>query len=198
MSIFNRFRKEKKPPKEMIKVFEEMKTQMEGHKLADEALSYRNLGEYEKAYGLLMKSLQNYHYLPAITLIGTTAVIQGNIEKAIEWFELNTINPPKGNGYLIIEWYANLGLIYFLKKHDLEKARSIYEKALSIPKSNGIDDGSYDLIISGVHRDIAVVYFMCGQIILAAKYARIRLDFNPDCEIGKEILEACEKKSDKL
>ncbi|MBM3150707.1 MAG: tetratricopeptide repeat protein [Chloroflexi bacterium] len=191
MSVQNGSRKEKKPPKGVERIFERMKKQLEGKMMADEAISYRNLGEYEKAYKLLIESFEKYRYLPAITLIGTTALLKGDIDKAIEWFEVNIENPPEGSGYLLIEWYANLGLIFFQNKQDYSKARTIYEKALGIPKSSDIDDGLYNTMISGVHRDIAAVYMRCGQISLAADYARKRLAFDPDCEISKKVLAAC-------
>jgi tetratricopeptide (TPR) repeat protein len=188
MGFFNIFKKDKKPPKEFEKIFEKMKIQLEGKKLADEAISYQNLGEYERAYNLLMESIEKFNYLPAITLIGTTALLKGDIEKAIEWFEINIKNPPKGGSHLIIEWYANLGLIYFRKKEDIEKARMIYEKALCIPKPPEISDGLYNTIISGVHRDIAVVYLISGEISLANNFARKRLAFDPDCASSKKVL----------
>ncbi len=171
MSFLNPFRKDRRPPKAVEKVFEKMRVELEGRKLADEAISYRNLGEYEKALRLLMDAVQKYNYTPALTLVGTTALLKGDIDGAINWFEANIKDPPKGSSYLAIEWYANLGVIYLYKKEDCKKACVMCEKALSLSKPIEINDEQYNTTISAVHRDLAVAYLACGEISLALDFA---------------------------
>ncbi len=190
MGIFNFFRKNK-PPKEVEKVFEKMRLELEGRKLADEAISYRNLGEYNKAFELLRKAIEKYNYKPAITLIGTTAMIKGDFDGAIDWFEVNIKNPPKEEEYLLIEWYSNLGVIHLFKKEDCETACTIFEKALSIPKPSEISDDKYEAMISPIHRDLAIAYLACGQISLAASFARKRLAYDPNCEKSQRVISMC-------
>jgi len=191
MSLLNPFRKNKKPPKEVEKVFEEMRVGLEGRKLADEAISYRNLGEYNKALRLLMDALEKYGYKPAITLIGTTALLKGDIEGAIKWFETNIKDHPKDEDGLLIEWYGNLGVIYLYKKEDWKTARVICERALNIPKPPKISDEQYEFMISLVHRDVAVAYLACGEITLALDFARKRLAFDPNDDSSKKVISMC-------
>ncbi len=65
-----------------------MAREEEGRKLADQAISYRNVGNFNKALELLKRALTEFDYKPAIVLIGTTAVLKGEIKNAIRWFEL--------------------------------------------------------------------------------------------------------------
>lgn len=194
MSFLNPFRKDKRPPrpsKAVEKIFEKMRVELEGRKLADEAISYRNLGEYEKALRLLMDAVQKYNYTPALTLIGTTILLKGDVDGAIDWFDANIKNPPKGSSYLAIEWYANLGVIYLYKKEDCKKACVMCEKTLSPSKPIEISDEQYNITISAVHRDLAVAYLACGEISLALDFAKKRLAFNPGCDTSKKVISMC-------
>jgi tetratricopeptide (TPR) repeat protein len=188
MSFFNFFRNDKKPPKAVERVFEKMKVDLEGRELSDKAISYRNLGEYDKALTLLKDAIEKYNYKPAITLIGTTALLKGDVDSAISWFEVNIKKPPKDARYLLIEWYANLGVIYLYKKEDFTTACTMFEKALNIPKSDELSNAKYEAMISPIHRDIAIAYLACGENTLAVDFAKKRLASDPNCEKSKKVI----------
>jgi tetratricopeptide (TPR) repeat protein len=197
MGFFNFFKKkEKAPPKEVRLVFEKMKRQMEGRKLADQAISYRNVGNYDKAFSLLEMALVDFGYKPAITLIGTTKVLQGDIEGAIEWFsdQLNTLR--EDGDYPVMEIYANLGSIYNKYLHDYTKALYMYNKALDLPRLNSVSEEHYRLMLSNVHHDMAIVYVNLGELSLAREYAKKRLGVQPDCADSKAIMAHITKLSD--
>jgi tetratricopeptide (TPR) repeat protein len=110
MPLFRRPKSGDEPPKEVQRVFEHMKRNLEGRRLADEAISYRNLGNYNRALELLKKALEEFDYKPAITLIGTTAVLKGDVEGAIQWFSLAIEQHLKRGDFPLIELYANLAV----------------------------------------------------------------------------------------
>lgn len=192
MDLLKLFRKDKTLPKGVERVFEKMKFEMEGRKLADQAISYRNLGEYQKALLLLREALEKYRYMPAVTLIGTTAMIKGDIDGAIDWFEGNIRSPMKGAEYLLIELYGNLGAIYLYKKEDARQARALFERALTLPKPDDMSDEHYATSLSLIHRDIAVTYLALGEEFLARDFATKRLKFNPDCDSSKRVISMCQ------
>lgn len=195
MGLFKFLRKkEKDPPKEVKKVFAKMDRFMEGRKLADEAISYRNVGNYDKAFRLFEISLRDFNYTPAITLIGTTKVLQGDINGALKWF-MDKLNTVSADEYPIIEFYANVGSIYNKYLSDYSKAVKMYEKALKMPRPYSISEDNYRVMVSMVHHDMAIVYKNLGNLSLASKYAKLRLEVVPDCSDCLELISSIAKTS---
>jgi tetratricopeptide (TPR) repeat protein len=190
MGIFDFLRKKKEePPKALKRVFDIMGREFEGRKLVDEAISYRNLGDYEKALKLLYRALTEFKYAPAATLIGTTAVIKGDIDGAIRWFELQIKERGAANDPPLIELYANLGSIYNKYRRDYAKALQMYEMALKAPRPGIYDDQAYAQMESNVNHDIAVVYWTLRDHAKAREYAEARLRIQPDCPDCQKIIE---------
>jgi|688.fasta_scaffold74973_1 tetratricopeptide (TPR) repeat protein len=190
MRIFDMFKKKKEELPEAVKrVFDVMGREFEGRKLTDEAISYRNLGDYEKALTLLHRALTEFKYAPAATLIGTTAVIKGDIDGAIRWFELQIKERGAANDLPLIELYANLGSIYNKFRRDYAKALQVYEMALKAPRPGIYDDQAYALMVSNVYHDIAVVYWTLKNNAKAREYAEARLRIQPDCPDCQKIIE---------
>ncbi|MEK6916185.1 MAG: tetratricopeptide repeat protein [Nanoarchaeota archaeon] len=141
MGLFDYFRKkETELPKELVPVFATMHKARLGRKLADEALSHRNINNFDKALSLLKESLEKYDYIPAMSLISTTLILNEQYIEAIKWINNCLKNLNEENSYIKIELLANLGLIYYSKFKDYKKALEIYLESLSIPKPSNISD----------------------------------------------------------
>lgn len=195
MGLFDIFRRKEKIPKAAERIFEAIQKELEGKKLADEAISYRNLGKYEKAFSLLMKALTEFDYKPALLLIGTTAIAKRDIDGAIDWFTTLIEDQGKRRDFPLIEIYANLGSIYFKYREDFEKSIDFYERALTAPRSPDFSSEYYQIAESSVHRDIAVVYQKFGDFSKAREHASKSLQVNPDCSVSKSVLLYCDDQS---
>lgn len=191
MGFFNFFKKKKNASKGITNVFEEMRLQEEGKKLTNQGISYRNLGEYEKAMKIFMEAITKFSYMPAITYIGTTAILKGDIDGAIKWFEISIKKPPKGSNYMEFEWQNQLGLIYLYHKNDPDEAKNKFEAALRAPKPDKISDEIYKVIISETHRNLAAAHLLLGELDEAYFYAMKRLAVDPDCEKSQKIVSVC-------
>lgn len=188
MGIFNIKKKKKTDtPEKLIPIFEKMKRNMDGRKIADEALSHRNLGNFDKALSLLKESLNKFDYIPAMTLISTTFILQKKYNEAIDWIKKCLIKLKDSNTYIKMELLANLGLIYFRELKDYDKALKVYLNALRINKPTEIDEDAYELMKSNIYRDLAGVYFMSGDIENSYKCCKLRLKVVADCELTLKL-----------
>lgn len=125
----------------------------------------------------------------AATLIGTTAVIKGDIDGAIRWFELQIKERGAAKDLPLIELYANLGSIYNKYRKDHAKALQMYEMALKAPRPGIYDEQAYAQLESSVNHDIAVVYWTLRDHAKAREYAEARLRIQPDCPDCQKIIE---------
>jgi tetratricopeptide (TPR) repeat protein len=188
MGFFSRFfAKGESVPRELRPVFEEMRRNEEGRKLADQAISYRNVGNFDKALKLLMQALSEFGYDPAIILIGTTAVKKGNVAEAVRWFELQIKAKEKSRDFPLIELYANLGSIYHKHYQDDDKALAAYANALRAPRPSVYDEVAYSHMESNVYHDMAVVYSKMDDFIGARRSAEKCVRLRPDCPVCGEI-----------
>ena len=192
MGLIDFFRKKEGIPKAVERVFEKMKRELEGKKLADQAISCRNLGNFEKAFSLLRRALTEFDYKPAILLIGTTAVVKGDINGAIEWFTTSIEDQHKRGDAPLIELYANLGSIYCKHRQECGKAIDLYRKALDAPRPPIYGEDYYLLCVSAVHRDMAVAFQTLGSYSNARAYAVNTLQVDPDCSVSKAIISFCD------
>ena len=203
MSIFDLFRKKKKKdlPEDIQRVFDKIwrveAREQEGRKITDEAISYRNLGNFEKATELLYRALNEFEYTPAAVLVGTTLAMKGDIDGAIRWFELQIKEHGAANDFPLIEFYANLGSIYNRNRKDYAKALQMYASALKAPRPAIYDDQAYAQIESNVFHDMAIVYWTLGDHTRARRYVEERLRVQPDCPDCKKIIEQLARR-DKL
>lgn len=183
MSLFDLFRRKRDDlPKEVRRMFAIQERYLNGKKLADEAISYRNVGNYEKAFELLKRAIDGYDYKSAITLVGTTAVMKGDIDAAIEWFSLQLRTLPDNGDYCLIELYANLGSIYNQYVRDYDRALEMYEKGLDACPPTDIDHRGYQLMVTNVYRDMAIVYQNLGDPDRAREYAQKVLQHSPELD----------------
>ena len=191
MGVLRLFKKKDRldPPKKVREVMKKMAREEEGRKLADQAISYRNVGNFNKALELLKRALTEFDYKPAIVLIGTTAVLKGEIKNAIRWFELQIEEREKANDFPLIELYANIGSIYHKYYKDNRKALEMYSKALKAPRLAMYDEEAYSHMESNIYRDLAVVYGHLGDAIRSRKCAEKRLRVQPDCPVCRKILD---------
>jgi tetratricopeptide (TPR) repeat protein len=153
--------------------------------LADEAISYRNVGNYDKAFRLLKRAIDRHDYRAAIALVGTTAVMKGDIEGAIEWFSFQLRTLPDNGDYCLIELYANLGSIYNQYVQNYDRALEMYEKGLAAHPPVGIDRRGYDQMVTNAHRDMTIVYQNLGDLSRAKEYAQRVLRNSADDDIVK-------------
>ena len=184
--------KKKGPPKEVRDTLRTMMREEEGRKLADEAISYRNVGNFQKAFELLKRAATEFDYKPARVLIGTTAVLKGDIEGAIGWFEVQIKELEHDNEFPLIELYANLGSIYSKCHKDYARALEIYVKALQAPRPAIIADEGYSHMESNVYHDMAIAYCNLGDAVQARQCAEKRMQVEPDCPDCKKVLAFCE------
>ncbi len=194
MGLFKSGKKRITSSKEQKQIIEKLNRKVMGHRLADEAISYRNIGKYEKSLKLLKKSLFEFDYKPAISIIGVTLALKGDVNKAISWLSENIEKLEKQKGYPIIELYANLGWIFSsdtfgLKKYDT--AIDMYYKALSAPLAQNLSEDYYTFEIGNVYRDMAIVYYKSGDLSKAREYAQKRLETQPECIECRKLIELC-------
>jgi tetratricopeptide (TPR) repeat protein len=171
LDIFKRSKREPPLPDGVKRVFKMMDRQMEGRRLADEAISFRNVGSFDKALDLLKSALYEYEYTPAITLWGTTLLMKGDVQGAIDFFSRVIKEPDDLAGYPLIEAYANLGSIYNQHVRDYQRSLDMYEKGLAAPCPPSVENYEYDLSVSLVYHDIAIVYWNLQDMPRAREYS---------------------------
>jgi tetratricopeptide (TPR) repeat protein len=191
MGIFDFFKKEK-PDKEVEKIFGKMVNVQQAKAIVDKAISFRNLGQYDKAITLLKETLINYPvYTPAKMVLGTTLEISGDIDGAESQFKKILSEHVNGTDYPLIEVYANLGSLYYNHKKDIKTSMKYYELALNAPKAKIIDDEAYKFMVSNVHRDLCMIYFGEKNFPFAKQNALKRLQILKDCPIASRVYGCC-------
>lgn len=193
MVFFDFFKKKEKLNKEVIKAFNKIHNELTARQITDQAISYRNLKQYDKAVRLLKKAINEYHYSPANTILGNTLRMKGDIVAAEVHFKKILSEYIKGDDYPLLEIYANLGSLYHDDKNDTENALKYYELALNVPKPTkaGISDKGYEIMTSAVFRDLCSIYFGKHDIQRAKEYAFRRLKIEKDCPIASRVYANC-------
>lgn len=208
MGFFDFFKKKKKLNKDVIKVFNKIHDELTARQMTDQAISYRNLKQYDKAIDLLKNAIKKYHYSPAKNILGVTLLIKGDIDAAEKYLKKVVSEHIEKDDYPLIELYANLGSLYHNEKNDTETALKYYELALNAPKPTkaGISDKSYEIMLSGVFRDLCLIYFnktirQIKQIVtlkvlpqdfqLAKQYAFKRLQTEKKCPVASKVYGSC-------
>jgi tetratricopeptide (TPR) repeat protein len=192
MGFFDFFKK-KKPATEVEEVFERIHMRLTARKMVDQAISHRNLGQYDEAIALLNDVLKRYPiYRPAKTILGTTLMTKGDIEGAEKQFKKILAEHADGKDYPLIEVYANLGSLYNNHKKDISATLKYYQLALDSPKPDDVSDETYRLMVSNVYRDLCVIYFYkIRDLPVAKQFAMKRLEIVKDCSAAKKVYNFC-------
>jgi tetratricopeptide (TPR) repeat protein len=183
---------------------------LRGKKLANEGLSHRAIGNYDKALELFSQAIKQYTYLPAVSLVATTLIKQDRLDGAEKWIHTCLKHYQERTDFVgvKVELLANLGVIYVRTKRFAE-ALAAYETALGIGCPEDISPEVFDVMRSGIYRDLAFLYAClseeervahgndgrdlteCGRAIEYMKqsyeYCVRRLAVQPDCEHCLEL-----------
>ncbi len=201
MGIFD-FLKKKKKEKDIEEIFKKASRFTEAKQLVDKAISYRNLKQYDKAIKTLEDVLINYSfYLPAKTILGTTLLAKGDLNKAENQFNKILSEHSDDGQYALTEVYANLGALNYFHKNEKKTALEYYQLGLKSPRPENIDSNTYELLISNIYRDLSLLYSIEGDYLSAKKYAMLRLSVNKKCPIASKAYGVSlfnEFKNDKL
>ena len=193
MVFFDFFRKKKKLNKDVTKAFNKIHDELTARQMTDQAISYRNLKQYDKAIDLLKSAIKKYHYSPAKNILGVTLLIMGNVDAGEKYLKKVVSEHIENDDYPLIELYANLGSLYHNEKNDTEAALKYYELALNAPKPTkaGISDRAYEIMRSAVFRDLCSIYSGKHEIQRAKEYASMRLKSEKDCPIASRVYGNC-------
>lgn len=193
MGIFGFGKKENKLDKDVKKVFGKIHDRLAARQITDQAISYRNLKQYDKAISLLKKAINEYHYLPANSILGNTLAKKGEIDAAEIHFKNILSEHINKDDFPLIEIYANLGSLYHNYRKDDKTALKYYELALNapIPKETGVSEMGYDLMVSNVYLDLCNIHFQLKEIPLAKQYALKRLQTVKDCPLASRVYGCC-------
>jgi len=191
MGIFDFFKKGTLD-KDVGRVFHKMDNWLQGQQMVDQAISFRNLGQYDKAITILKETVGKYPiYVPAKIVLGNTLRIKGDIDGAEVLFKKILSEHATGDDYPLIEVYANLGVIYWLDRKDLKTSLKYYEIALNAKKPETIEDKKYELLRSDVYRDLCMIYFEAQNFELAKQYAFKRLQTIEHCPNASRVYGCC-------
>ncbi|MEK6692886.1 MAG: hypothetical protein AABY44_05605 [Nitrospirota bacterium] len=193
MGIFDFGKRKNKLDNDVNKIFAKYSDELTAQQMTDQAISYRNLKQYDKAISLLKKAIDEYHYLPANSILGNTLAMKGDIDSAEAHFKKMLSDCIKGDDYPLIEIYANLGALYHNYRKDDKTALKYYELALNapIPKADGVSEIGYDLMVSNVYLDLCVIHFHLQEFSLAQQYALKRLQTVKDCPSTARVYGCC-------
>jgi tetratricopeptide (TPR) repeat protein len=194
MGFFDFFKK-KKPATEVEKVFEKIHAQLKAKRIVDQAISHRNLGQYDKAICILRDVLKKYPvYTPAKSVLGVTLMKKGDIDDAERHFKNMLTEYVDGKNYPLAEIYANLGSLYHNYRKNIPTSLEYYRLALNSPKPDDVSDEEYRFILSGVYRDLCVIYSCdIGDLGLAKRYALRRLEVVKDCPTARKVYNLCSR-----
>jgi tetratricopeptide (TPR) repeat protein len=192
MGLFDFFKNQEKLNRD--KIFHKIHEQLTARQIVDQAISYRNLKQYDKAISLLKEAIRKFpDYLPAKTILGTTLADNGDIDGAELQFNKILTEHAQGQDYPLVEVYANLGSLYHNDRKDIQTALKYYQLALNTPrpKGVGIDDKIYEVMVSAVFRDLCSIYFGKQDFQLARQYALKRLQTVNDCPTASRVYGHC-------
>jgi tetratricopeptide (TPR) repeat protein len=198
MRFFDFFKKKKLSTK-VEKVFDKIHAELMARRMVDQAISHRNLGQYDQAICLLNDVLKKYSvYTPAKSVLGVTLIMKGDIDGAERHFKNMAAEYADGKEYPLAEIYANLGSLYHNYRKDIPTSLEYYQLALNSPKPDDISDEGYEIILSGVYRDLCVIYFYkIRDLALAKQYAIKRLEVVKDCPTAQRVYDICLKIEEK-
>ena len=193
MRSFDKFKKDRQNiPKDVERIFGKLYDIEKVKGIVDKAISFRELGQYDKAIGMLKQVISDYpDYRPAKTVLGVTLLQKGDISEAQKYFKKILAEHSNDNEFMMTDVYANLGSIRWKHYDDIDGALEYYNLALNAPKIPSIDNDSCELIKSNVHKDLCWLYFGQKNLPLARKYAALRFGLVRDCPVASKVLGFC-------
>lgn len=193
MGIFDFGKKKDKLNKDVRQIFDKVHDQLTARQITDQAISYRNLKQYDKAISLLKKAINEYHYLPASSILGNTLQMKGDIDAAEAHFKKILSEHINKDDFPLIEIYANLGSLYHNYRKDDKTALKYYELALNAPitKADDVSEKGYDLMVSNVYLDLCVIHFHLQEFSSAQQYAFKRLQTVKNCPSAARVYGCC-------
>ncbi len=185
MGIFNYF----KDRKEIDRIVDKVYTHQQAKDLVNKAISYRNINETQKAIEILEIVLDKHpEYRAANQIYGNTLRQAGMIDEAIHFFK-KIAKKDNGTGVCAPkEIYANIGVIYFFDKNDIQTALKYYKLALEAPECPSINKNGNKLITSSIYRDLAYIFFTQNDYKKSKNYSKKRLDVQSRCPVASRIL----------
>jgi tetratricopeptide (TPR) repeat protein len=195
MGFFNRKKvtnqnNEDKLSSEIERIFCKLSKNQEASKKVDKAISYRELGEYDRSIKILKDIINQYPaYFPAKNALGVTLLRKGDFKQA-EWLFLNIAKDSRNGSekFPLTDVYANLGVIRWKNYDDIDGAIKFYKLAIADESSPEIDQKTYEMVRSGPHRDLCWLYFGKQDLKNAMYHAKKRLDIVSDCIIASKVL----------
>jgi len=191
MGIFDFGKKKDKLDKDDWKWLKQFHSDvLTAQQITNQAISFRNLKQYDKAISLLKKAINEYHDPQAKSVLGNTLAMKGDIDAAEAHFKKMLSDCIKKDDYFLVEIYANLGSLYHNYRKDDNTALKYYQLALDVPKPKE-DNATYDLMVANVYRDLCVIHFHIENIHLAKQYAFKRLQTVKDCPTAARVYGCC-------
>lgn len=183
-----RFFQKRKEKIQIDKILDKVQHHQQAHDLVNKAISYRSIKEFVKSIQILEDVLEKFpSYFGAHSIYANTLRMIGKYDDAAKHLK-GVIKKYSGNKeYSLIEIWANLGAIYFIDKKDIDKALPLYKVALHASKPERIDEDSHELMLSSVHRDLAMVFFEKEDYPSAKKHALARLNIRNECPIASKF-----------
>jgi len=192
MALFD-FLKKRGDEDQVQEIFHKIHKEHQAKELVDKAISYRNLGKFDDAIAILRESLRVYpYYSPAKSVLGNTFWAKGDIASAEkEYLRIIADDANKEDFGLLIETYANLGLIHYSVKKDKQKALKYYNLGLVTPKPKNVSDEGYRIMLADIYRDLIVLYSKEENWDLLKKYALLRLECTNNCPVASVVYGFC-------
>ncbi len=175
---------------EIERIFSKLSENQEASKKVDKAISYRELGEFDKSIKILKNVTKEYpEYFPAKNALGVTLLRKGDFKQA-EWLFLNIAKDSRNGSekFPLTDVYANLGVIRWKNYDDIDGAIKFYKLAIADESNPEIDQKAYEMARSGPHRDLCWLYFGKQDLKKAMYHAKKRLDIVSDCIIASKVL----------
>ncbi len=161
-----------------------IKSALFGKRLTNEALSLRELGDYEAAIKYLHYSVDVCKYFPAASILGNTLIASHNIEAGLQYFEQIVGTLVESRSPVGIEIYANLA--GYCKRSNLEKAREWIHKGRLYARDLG-DFESKNLVTSALDIEEAYLEAEAGNIERAKTLLEDRLSVFPECPLAHKL-----------
>lgn len=183
-----KFFQERKEKKQIDKILDKVQHRQQAKDLINKAISYRNIKQFDKSIQILKDVLDKFpSYLPANSIYATTLRMMGKSNDAEKHLKSLIKKFSVSEEYPLTEIYANLGVIYYFDKNDLNMALKYYQLALDAPKNKRIDEESHKLVVSNVHRDLSWISFNEKKYSHSKKHALARLIVRKECPIASKF-----------
>jgi len=163
-----------------------LKSQELGQRLTAEALSLRELGDYDSAIKYLDYSVETCKYFPAASILGNTLIASQGLEVGLQYFEEIIDLLEANSSPVALEVCANLAGHYRGRLRDIETARSWIHKGRSLAEKFGSFEHR-ELIIGSIDIEEAYLQAATGNFEGAMVLLQRRLLTSPDCQLAAKL-----------